>query len=185
MAAPETLHARKAALLLHSLPALARRQVISKLDAAQATRLQPLLDELNELGISCTLGHQLDNLASSSADEANGPLSAQQQAMLLTAEDVARCLDACAPTTVAQLLRAAEWPWKEQVLDRMRDTRRTKILDNLRRDLPPLSPMVLHALCERLCSDALVAPVQPRLFEAPVVRPVVKDRLRRLIRWMR
>lgn len=185
MAAPETLHARRAALLLHGLPSLARRQVISKLDATQAARLQPLLDELNELGISVSLGHQLDHLVSSSADEGNAPLNAQQQANLLAADDVARCLDACAPTTVAQLLRAADWPWKQHVLDRMRDTRRIKILDSMRRDLPPLSPMVLNALCERLCSDALVAATQPRPSEPPAVRSVMKDRLRRLMRWTR
>lgn len=154
MVARETLHARQAALLLHSLPADARARVLARLSAGEAARLQPLLKELAELGVSPSLGRKLQEITSSSATApALRDASACQRAESLSGADVARALQACAPVTVAALLRISEWPWKQEVLDRSSEVRRADVQRQMHDDAPALSPAVAEALCERLCHE--------------------------------
>ena len=167
MTEPETLEARQAALLLHGLPAVARREVLARLDAAEHARLQQLLNELVELGVPAS--------ASTLPIDASAP-SAQDRAAGLSADVVTRRLQSCAVATVALLLQARAWPWKAAVLDQMPSARRTEIIECLRSAPPPLAPAVLAYLCERLCAKAAHAP-------AVSLQPGVG--LRRLIGWKR
>lgn len=200
MAVPETMQARQAALLLHGLPRAVRQQVLAKLDVAESARLKPLLDELTELGVSQMLGLQLQHLASppptapaSTARE----LTPHERVERLNAEDVARCFQSCAAVTVAQLLRARTWPWREKVLDLMPEGRRAEVLEHTRRsEFPSLAPAALAFLYELLClhtahgaeghsqpsgSPALRLETSAR----PAVGRQIRAHLERLIGWMR
>jgi hypothetical protein len=145
--APETLHVRRAALLLHALPPAARQEVIAKLDADESARLEPLLAELTTLGVPPSLGQPLQRIATATA-------TPQERAAQLSANHVVERLRDCSSTTTARLLCAAQWPWKSQVLERMSGLRRLEVEQHLGREHPKLAPGVLAALCEQLCRSS-------------------------------
>jgi hypothetical protein len=191
---PELVRARRAALLLHSLPPAARRRAMSKLSTAEAAILAPLLQELTDLGVSASIGQQLRELISSAPAV---PPAAQKHALTLhervaslSAEGVARAFKSCAPVTAAELLRAGEWPWTQQVLNQLSELRRTEVLRHMRDAAPALAPAALNCLCERLCREAgrqeagNTADAKP---DGPHLRRsgTIKARLRRLTAWMR
>ena len=190
MAAPESMQARQAALLLHGLPAAARRQVIARLDLAERARLSPLLAELSELGLSQSLGHQLQLALPT---QAPGPtpaapaLTVQERVERLRAEDVLRGLQPCAPSTVAHLLRESAWPWKADVMTAMPQPLRGDVIECLRSSSTPLAPAVLAFFCERLCHQAELAPAASaqRSNHPPPARAGMKISLERLTAWMR
>ena len=198
MAGPETAKARRAALLLHGLSAGSRRRVLAKLAPAEADRVKPILHELRRLGVSGAVGRQLEQLSSFP----NAPLSSgrrdstvPERVASLAAADVLRCLERCAPATVAQLLRAGGWPWKQQVIDLMSEPRRTDVLGHLRRESAPLSPAFLEGLCERLCAEAVRSSNDHGAASVPHTRGSFSvrgphasgtgQRLRRWLRWIR
>jgi hypothetical protein len=150
VAVSETLQARQAALLLHGLPASVRTQVLSRLSAAESSRLKPLLDELAALGIPKTKGSLVESLGSA----LRAPATVVERAERLHPDEVLRGLENCAPATVAVLLRAAEWPWKSEVVSRMSHTLREKVMAGGDAQRVLLSPAVLRVLCECLCRDA-------------------------------
>ena len=147
MGAPDTLHARRAALLLHAMPPVARQEVIAKLDADETARLEPLLAELTALGVPTSLGRPLQQIATAVA-------TPQERAARLPAHRVLERLRDCSSMTTARLLEAAEWPWKKQVLERMRGLRRLEVQRHLGRGHPKLAPAVFAVLCEQLCADS-------------------------------
>jgi hypothetical protein len=154
MVACETLRARQAALLLYGLPPDARGRVLARLSASEVARLQPLLKELTELGVSPSLSRELQQITPSSATPpVQRGTSARERAESLSGADVTEALNACAPVTMAALLRISEWPWKQEVLDRSAELRRVEVQKHMRSDAPSLSPAVAEALCERLCQE--------------------------------
>jgi hypothetical protein len=190
MAKAENAQARRAALMLHALPAQAQQRVMAKLDRSQAARLQLLLDELMRLGVSPSVTRDLQSFtelpaASNSARDA----TAWARAMALDAATVLNCLKTCSPATVTQLLRAEAWPWKQAVLDGMSEPRRSEVLQLMRGEAPTLSPAALNALCERLCSQAAqlstgrTAAAQPQA-QLQEERGLIARSLRRFKRWM-
>ena len=196
--ASETVQARQAALLLHGLPSAVREQVIAKLDTREATRVKPLLDELVGLGVSPAMGRQLQTAAATQAATpgaaASGvpvrELTARERLEQLNADDVARALQSCSTSTVAQLLRAQTWSWKAQLLGLIPEPRRARVLEGLRRESPGVAPAVLELLCERVLQEAARLKTirsQPAATRATVVAPrsSVGARLRRFIRWTR
>ena len=200
MAAPETMQARRAALLLHGLPAAVQRQVVAKLDAAASARLKPLLDELTHLGIAPSLGRQFQDLTSFPQAAAPAPgereLTLHERVERLSAPDVARCLQPCAPATVAQLLRAGDWSWKSQVLGLLPEAHRAQVFEHLRGELHVLAPAAVSTLCERLCRHAAELPLdspktggarsaQPPTGTRSAMLSPIGARLRRLASWMR
>lgn len=198
--AAETMRARQAALLLHSLPPYLRRRVIARLNTSESSTLQPLLVELAGLGVSQSLGLQLQHLAISSVPKPGTDALAEQVESLNAADVVAR-LSPCAAATVAQLLRAGGWSWKARVLELMPDGRRAEVLACMRSDSCPLAPAALRTLCERLCKDAVAVPVHgsdhtesrsiPSFADDSLVkrrrtiRTRVRAGIRRWMRWMR
>jgi hypothetical protein len=198
MAAPETMQARQAALLLHGLPAAVQCQVIAKLDAAESARLKPLLDELTQLGIAPSLGRQLQDLASLPQAPAPGEreLTLPERVERLSAADVARCLQLCAPATAAQLLHVRKWSWRWQVLGLLPEAHRAQVFEHMRGERYALAPAVAATLCERLCRHAAQLPVdspktggvrsaQPPAGTRSAMLSPIRARLRRLASWMR
>lgn len=145
----ESAAARQAALLLHGLEPAVRRAVLAKLDKADADRLQPLLSELETMGVSPALGRRLN--ASVTTSSSSSPEQAVEQ---LSPDIVVDALRGCAPVAIAHFVRARDWPWKSQVLARFSEPTRGAVADALRRDLPALPPAVVRRLCERLCERA-------------------------------
>lgn len=206
MAASETMQARQAALLLHGLPPAVRGEVLAKLDSREAARLEPLLEELVGLGVSSLMGQQLQQAMASSLPVAPAPAaasspasepSARERVDRLGGDEVARCLQACSPVTIAQLLRAGNWSWKAQVLGLIPEPRRTRVLDHVRRESPALAPAVLALLYERVLQQSAQLKTlrsQPGAASAarrraaegrPASRSGFGARFGRLIRWTR
>jgi hypothetical protein len=191
--ARETMRARRAALLLHGMQPTEQQKVIARLDAAESSRLIPLLAELTELGLPPARAEEVHRLVMDTApgqttdERGQTPL---ERAGRLNAEEVALALDSCAPATVARLLGAGEWAWKASVLGRMSEAPRAAVLEYLRKDLPPLAPMALQALCARLCTQAAQLPspfeglrAETRRIGRAAERAGVGARLRRLVGW--
>jgi hypothetical protein len=162
MSATETVGARRAALLLYGLPALARERVLSKLTSDETARLRALLQELASLGIAHMPGYRLEELVAMPP-----PLRSEEKTSLevlesLSANDVAVGLEECAPETAACLLSVREWPWQQAVLDRMGEPRRSEVLDRMAERTSALAPAVLAALCGRVVleSQQLSAAIQ-------------------------
>jgi hypothetical protein len=175
----EPIAVRQAALLLHGLTPAVRRAVLAKLDGADADRLQRLLSELAEMGVSPSLGRRLNATLASPADS-----SPEQKAARLNGDAVADALGACAPVTIAQLLRSREWPWKSQALARLSEGVRAAVVECMRRELPALGPAAVRRLCERVCKDVerASAASSHQASEGATNR---KSRLARIFRWTR
>jgi hypothetical protein len=153
MVGAEAMQARRAALLVHGLPPNVRRQVFARLGAAESAKLHSLLDELIELGVPPSLGQRVGDLVSPPADPALP--AAQRRTRELDAAVVVTCLERCSPMTVAQLLRAHDWPWKNAVFRSMYQPRRQQVLQCLQCAGPALAPGVLQSLCRQLCRQAV------------------------------
>jgi hypothetical protein len=141
----ETVAVRQAALLLHGLEPAVQRAVLAKLAKADAERLRSLLSELAEMGVSPALGRRLNG----SAIAANGA-SPEKKVEQLGAETIIVAVEDLAPVTIAQLVRAREWPWKAQVLALLPEPVCTAVGQALLQELPALPPAAVHRLCERL-----------------------------------
>lgn len=191
---PELVRARKAALLLHSLPPTPRRRAMSKLSAAEAAVLTPLLQELTDLGVSPPIGQQLRELVSSASvvqpeAQQHAP-TLHERVASLSAESVARAFRSCAPVTAAELLRGGDWPWAQQVLSQLSELRRAEVLRHMRDAAPALAPAAFNRLCERLCHEAGrqdTSCTGAAKLDGPHLRRSgnIKARLRRLTAWMR
>jgi hypothetical protein len=178
--------ARQAALLLHGLSPQVRRHVIARLDAAEKSRLEPLLAELVELGVPSSLGRQNDSsLPSALAGESADSSDPCEGAARLDAERVAQSLQDCAAITVAQLLRCGDWPWKQRVLELMPEMRRAEVRQHLRREASVLAPAVVRGLCEQLCSAAARQASPPGHVQRPAAPATLGTRIRRLFAWTR
>jgi hypothetical protein len=181
MPASESIHARRAALLLHTLPPTQRAQVISRLDGVESARVQPLLDELNQLGVTAEFAARLR----AQMDET---LPAHQQSDLLRRTDaldpaaVAQCLDSCGNHTLAELLHAHSWSWKKFVLDRIHGPRRFAVLQSMH-DVTAPAPAVLESLCRQLCAGVAGLTADGAGDGAPGSGRGSRVRLR-LLRWL-
>ncbi len=180
MSAPDTA-SRRAALLLHSLDARTREQVIARLSPDETALIVPLLKELATLGVPPTLGAQLSSEAASAAMR-----SAQQDVEAMDAQIVAHCLVRCSTSTAAHFLSAASWPWKERVLDFMPAQRRIALQSRLRGRPRPLAPAVMKALCERIVAESRTLPAYARRSD-PWIRWIATLRrgTQRMLAWTR
>jgi hypothetical protein len=192
MAVRETPEARRAALLLHSLAVGERRRVFSRLTAAESAMLAPLLDELKELGVSPSLGRQLQAEAQVPQPEA----AAEQTPATLNPQQIAHLLESCDALTVAQLLRAKSWPWEAQVLESILPARKFAVM-GMMSEVAPLGPAAQRVLCdcfeqrgsqprlgvrhpaEHGVAELAVSPFQSGGWSA------VRSGFRRLLSWMR
>lgn len=183
--------AKQAALLLHSLPPSDRAWVLSKLDAEQLTELQPLIAELDDMGLPSRLtpmdrealeqsldlaggslaGHLLaragspagvDRTALSDADFLKG-LTPQEQSALARAWSVEQ------PELVAYALKLQQWPWQSTLLEQLPVTQRGRVQNALELMMPvtaesrlALALMVqMRALCAGSKREAVATASAP------------------------
>jgi hypothetical protein len=178
---PDDTSLRRAALLLHSLDARTREQVIARLSPAETALIAPLLQELTTLGVSPALGAQLSSEGSSSALR-----SARQDVAAMNPEIVARCLERCSASTAAHLMNAASWRWKGRMLNFMPAPRRIAVQSCLRGRLVPLAPAVVEALCARIVAESRRLPAHTR-GSNPWMRWIktLRARAQRMLTWPR
>jgi hypothetical protein len=138
-------------LLLHAMSEADREWVLQGLPSAQQDAVQPLLQELEELGIP-----REPDLAGAFAGSP-GPDAVAGRLQLLGAAGVHRLASLLAlepPRLTAVLLAGGDWPWREQLL----------------RELPPTAARQVQRLVPTAASagrlqHAVVAELAQRLAE--------------------
>jgi hypothetical protein len=147
MAAPESEPARRAALLLHGLPAASRAQVLQGLAPAEQARLKPLLTELTAIGVPASLGK---SLFGESRPVPRGRHTPMEELDALAAAAVIARLEGCASGMLAELLRSRDWSWKPEVLAALPEWRRRAVLTAMHAQTAPLKPAVIDIVGRRL-----------------------------------
>jgi len=132
---------RHAALLLHAMSPADRDWMLGELPAPERANLLLLLAELEALGIDSdpsliddAISGAAPTLSSpatpSAAEERSSPISAEAALHALDAQQVrtlAECLKLEPPGLVCELLRLADWPWREDLLAGLELAQRRKI----------------------------------------------------------
>ncbi|MDP9992362.1 hypothetical protein J2W28_001606 [Variovorax boronicumulans] len=179
---PESRGARHAALLLHAMSPQDRSWMLESLPAAERAGLVPLLAELEALGIERdpTLIEDATSGASAAvmpeqdfAAVASHPLSDEAMLRALDGSQV-RELVACLRTEpvglIAEWLRLADWPWREDFLSALELGQRRRIEASLSAtasgfETPPgLRAALITAVAARLREQQPAA-------EAPAAAP--------------
>ena len=111
---------RKAALLLHSLPEAARVGALARLEDARRAVLEPLLQELQTLGVPP--GHSWLDLSDLRTE--SGP---HQTVWNLTPDGAAAILGSQSLDTVAAILSLARWPWADELLSQWPADQRSQL----------------------------------------------------------
>ncbi|MCE3261345.1 MAG: hypothetical protein K0R43_424 [Pseudoduganella sp.] len=126
---------RQAALLLHDLAPADCDWLLQQLDAAEASTLQALLQELQALGIPAERGLQAQ--LTPAAPAASALLAQASAAHML------EVLDEMPSGLLAAVLSLESWPWEAAWLARLAPARRDALLVQAR---PALAPAVAAAL---------------------------------------
>lgn len=138
--------AREAALLVHSLPPAARRQVLQRLDAAERAQVEPLLAELAELGIPSLPVERLDALRVPAMEQ-----NELARMRAVPASQMLATLHDAGPATLALLLRVSDWPWRADLLAGLDDQRRERTLALCDAQANAVVPRAAaKALCKRV-----------------------------------
>ncbi len=132
---------RRTALMLHAMHPADRAWVLGELPVAQRAVLDPLVAELQDLGIpaDATLLSEVvdtgaDTTAGSPRDEPTHSLGAghahEERLLRLTDSEVSKLAQALAvdsPALAAQLLTACDWSWRERLLAQLETPLRGRI----------------------------------------------------------
>lgn len=192
----QTSSDRRAALTVHALAEQDRQWLMAQLTPDEAARLQPLLNELNQLGIPREVGligqllQDASHVGTASSqvpplhidesvdsnrqfvdhDPAANELGALDQA---EASDLARMLRHEPPMLVAHLLHMRHWPWAADLLDHMDVSQRLSVqgcLAGLRESLDG-TPAALH----QALMDAVVQRLKEQSKPCTTATPVPMD----------
>lgn len=132
---------RHAALLLHAMSPADRDWMLGELPSSERANLLPLLAELEALGIesdpsliddaiSSATGAGFSTATSFAAERLSGPISEEAALHALDAQQVrslVECLRLEPLGLVSELLRLADWPWREDLLAALEPAQRRKI----------------------------------------------------------
>jgi hypothetical protein len=166
-AVPAADNPRKAALLLHSLPAPDRDWLLAQLAPAQRQGVQRLLDELQELGIPAE-PQLLDEVVGPGAPVAADPEAAQvDRVQRADPAAVAAWLQREPVGLVVRVLRLHDWRWTHEVLRQMGELRRREVQAVLA-GVPPRAPLRTRGDAQLL---ALLVQRLERTPGAPVLAP--------------
>ena len=113
---------RKAAMLLHSMSEVDRRWMLARIDRAQRTRLEGLLDELTALEFPVDADLVRESLKAGTASTV-APTPRATDMSGWTAEQAAGVLLAEPDDLIALVLRAGDWPWAAALRARLGATR--------------------------------------------------------------
>ena len=130
---------RRAAMLVRDMSASEQVQLLARLAPADAQRLKKLLGDID------------DPVARGAAHVAQAGLSPEERVARLSATEALHALSHCSVQLAARLLNAAAWPWREHVLRRTPQPRRTAIEELLRNGQhAALPPAAFRVLCEHI-----------------------------------
>jgi hypothetical protein len=110
--------AQRAALALHALAADDRAWVLGALPADQQAVIEPLLRELEDLGIPRDAG-LLDTAVRCEGDRGAAAADALRALDAAQVRRLAGLLAGEPPRLAAALLAASPWPWREQLLQHL------------------------------------------------------------------
>jgi len=117
----ETAGARQAALLLHAMSPIDQAWMLDAMPVRQRETLQALLAELASLGIAVNPALIAD---------ATMPVSDEEQLLSLAGDRldvVIRALRSEPAALIAGCLRAADWPWRDDLLHSLEPTLRARV----------------------------------------------------------
>lgn len=133
-AAVESAGARHAALFLHGMAPADRVWVLDAMPADQRASLQSLLAELEALGIASdpSLIADASGPMGQTSDSAwqSAPASDEDMLLALHGEPLAVAIDALRREPaglLANWLRVADWPWREDLLRALEPTHRARV----------------------------------------------------------
>lgn len=106
---------RHAALLLHAMGPADRQWLLDALTAERRARVEPLLQELRELGIPAD-EELLRPVLAIAAPRESGPLARLERLSASEATALAQALLLEPRPLAARLLAMRDWPWKQAVL---------------------------------------------------------------------
>lgn len=140
---------RRAALALHSVSELDRAWMLGAISQEQRGQLEPLLQELEGLGIPREPAVLHEMVAAAMRMEP--ALETLELARGLEPEDLGRiaaALKAESPALVAAILGAPGWPWREEILARFDDEFRAAVRRALfvRKSAPALEQAIAGEL---------------------------------------
>lgn len=167
--APERMATRKAALVLHALGAQDRHWVMQRLPELQRDLVQPLLEELAQLGLPADKG-LVDDVLGSMPTPHRMDLPVASALEQVSAHKVALLLQDEPDALVGKLLSLQAWPWKDHFISLLPRERRAAVLQSLAsytRDsgagivAPELDAALLQELEARL-KDLLQEPIPTR-----------------------
>lgn len=161
--------ARRAALMLHGLPAQAQQQVLARLDSAAQQRLKHLLDELIELGIPARA-----SAMATEADPPAAPPTAAERVARLDAQVVHAALQRLPKVLAGKLLRGRDWPWREALALHPDPALRHLLAPE--GAVVPMGPAAFEGLCEVFC-EAVV--------QEPQASPATGKIWQRVMSWIR
>lgn len=136
---------RQVALALHGLAAADRNRVLELLGETYRQRLQPVLAELQSLGIPATLSAPAADVAA----QADRGASVQARLASLPTEAVVFVLDQSLPEISAVLLGAVGGDWSAATLQAMQPSRQRAVQSALAAGCQA-GPRLIEALCARL-----------------------------------
>jgi len=156
-------HLREAALALHALEPADRAWLIERLSPPQRQAVEPLLDELAELGIPADARLVDEALRHSARGAVRGP---QQRIAALQPPQAAQLLrDEPAPF-VACVLGLSAWPWAAGFIEGLDASARRRLQDAMH-DAPSssaaLRAWLIEALAARIDADAIGMDAPARL----------------------
>ena len=161
MQAHDLVSHRKAALLLHALPAKACKEVLLRLEAAQRVQMNGMLSELRALGIPP--GRDWLAMLSEAPAQSEGPVA---RAWHLSATQVVGALDDQSPDTIAALMAYAAWPWKNQCLSLLPVQLRVQVQQSLASHAkvsPAVAGVLIASLLTKRIGSAIHSASQPAI----------------------
>lgn len=170
---PESGGARHAALLLHAMAPVDRTWVLDALPPAERAGLLRLLAELEALGIErdpALIAHATSNAPPVDALQSM-PMSGEARLRALDEAQVGefiRIMRTESAELIAEWLRLAEWPWRENLLAALEPGQRRKVEANLAITVagyqtpPALRAALITAAAARLRDPARAAGAVPK-----------------------
>jgi hypothetical protein len=152
---------KAAALSLYELAAPEREAVLRALSPEERARLTPFLEQLNGLGIPAGTVSRVQPTVPSTARTDSDLPDSHRRCAGLSSETVLQVTKHQSAQTVGALLSVRTWPWAQEVLEGLPETRKREVREFVQAG-PSVAPAVQAMLIEALLAAVMKANAQPR-----------------------